>query len=144
MGNKPKHVEKGHMCISEASVSEVFEELQIHKSDIKATKMLGVIDDIENDPRMHGIRFIYLRWVETEPKKSDELKSIVSVPISLLNNLAERRVAWPNKEGKPLGMVLNHDKMIKLVMAHPDTQKFLTNIKERSAQQQNVFSGRVF
>ena len=80
--------------------------MKIPKDRIKATELVAVMDDAFNDPRTHGIRIVYLRWVEIEPKSryilnredgrltslSEELKSIISVPVSKLSALADRTI----------------------------------------------------
>lgn len=122
--------EKGHLSWREAADRELFEEVKIPKERVKATQMVAVMDDVYNDPRVHGIRGIHLRWVEMEPKSSDELKTIVSVPLSCLPSLCGGKVAWSNSQGKKLGFILNHEKMVSLIMHLPDTQTFLVKILE--------------
>lgn len=122
--------EQGDFSMREAADKEVKEEIGVDPKLIRATRFFGMMDDVFGDPRCHGLRAgIYLRWIEQPPSTSAELKNIVAIPVSQLHLLTERKSKWRFADGKELELGLGHDKLIKLVLAHPDTQAFLTLIR---------------
>lgn len=132
VGNKPKNVEQGDFSLREAADKEIFEEMKIPRERVRLTQYLGDIDNFENDPRCHGVRHIFLRWIEISPSATDELKSVISIPLSMLNDLCTGAVTYTNAQGQKLSLVLNHDFMIPVVMAHPVVQEFIQKIKTTS------------
>jgi 8-oxo-dGTP pyrophosphatase MutT (NUDIX family) len=124
--------EPGDMSLRAAADKELNEEVGISRgagAGRIVTRELGFIDDPLQEPRAHYERFVYLRWVEQEPKPSSELKKILMVPLSIVPSLCDRRIGWTDPtDGAQLGLVLGHDKLLRLIMSHPDTQSFLANV----------------
>lgn len=90
--------------------------------------MLGFVDKVLNDPRTHGLRFVYLRWIEQPPRSTEEIKLIVPTPLSALRDLVEGRISVNTPSGEQLSFILNHDEYIAAVMSHPVTKAFIANI----------------
>lgn len=126
---KSGNAEEGDMTLRAAADKEIFEELKIPPEKVKSTVFLCVIDDPFNDPRTHGMRTVFLRWVEIAPRSSEELKSVISVPLSMMSDLCDRKIAWTSPKGEKLNLILNHGEMIKAVLHHPATQEFLARVK---------------
>jgi ADP-ribose pyrophosphatase YjhB (NUDIX family) len=133
MGNRGTAIEAGHMSMSEAADREVFEEVKIPKDRLKATQFLGFVDNVFNDPRTHGIRNIYLRHVEMEPSATDELKTVIAAPVSMLHDLCTGKQTYQTDKGLSLGFILNHESMVEFVMNHPDVKQFVARIQETAA-----------
>jgi ADP-ribose pyrophosphatase YjhB (NUDIX family) len=123
--------EPGDFSLREAADKEIKEETGVDPKLIRATRDFGMMDDVFGDPRCHGLRAaIYLRWVEQAPVASEELKSIVAVPVSQMHHLYNNRVKWRFPDGKELSMAgLGHDRVARYVLTHPETQEFLTLIR---------------
>lgn len=127
-GDRPDTLEPGHTSLTHAANSEALEELKLPKDRMRATQMVCGIDDLFNDPRKHCLRFVYLRWVEVDPATTEEIKSLVAIPVSQLNDFCADEIKYTNPKGETLPIVLNHDDMIRTVMALPDTHDFLAKI----------------
>jgi hypothetical protein len=85
------------------------------------------------------VRFITLRWVEEAPKPSDELKNIVGVPLSRLPALIAKKDHWV-PPGSPagtlgLGLILGHEVLLDVLLAHKDVRAFLSSITGYYAEQ---------
>ncbi len=145
-GNVNVQMEQGDMCLRNAADKELKEEIGIDPRNIKATQELGFMDDVFSDPRCHGLRFIYLRWVEQPPRPSDELTNVLSIPVSQMPKLWDREIQWTSPDGKEMGLILNHDNYAKVILNHPQVTEFLTGIKVQadSAQPQGFGAGRLW
>src|SRR6185295_48583 len=108
-----------------AADKEMKEEIGIDLRNTKATVPLGYMDHVFSDPRCHGVRFVYLRWVEQEPKSSAELQNVVAAPLSVLSALCSGEQKWRAPDGREFGLILNHDLFLRVVMLHPMTAAFL-------------------
>ena len=140
-GSASVKLEAGDMSLREAANKEMNEEMGIDADNVKATVPLGYMDDVFSDPRCHGVRFAYLRWVEQEPRASEELKNIIAAPISLLRDLANREKQWTSPEGKKFGLILNHDQFLRLIITHPQVTDFLASIKVAAEQRRTPSAG---
>ncbi len=100
---------------------------------MRETKLLGFVDNLLNDPRTHCLRTVYLRWVEQQPRPTDEIKLIVPVPLSVLRDLVTGRASVNMASGEQLSFILNHAEYIDVVMSHPHTQTFIANLKTQAA-----------
>jgi len=120
--------EEGDISLLDAADKELREEIGIDKKNVRMTRELGLLDDFLSEPRAHYVRFAFLRWIEQPPKTSDELKTVIALPVSQLKGLCDRSETWKNARGEEFSLELNHDKLIKLILAHPETQAFLANI----------------
>jgi 8-oxo-dGTP pyrophosphatase MutT (NUDIX family) len=138
--------ESGDIDLRSAADKELSEEVGIDKKNIKFTKELGLMDDVFSDPRCHGVRYIYLRWVEQTPKATDELKNIVAVPLSDLHYLANKK-PYPVKD-KEYALILNHHTLLKCIMSMDVTQNFLKKVinvyKDASCFRSNLSSSQIF
>jgi len=143
--------EEGDFSLVHARDKEMKQETGIDRYQVKATKEFGWMDYCLQDPRRHGVRFITLRWIEEAPKPSDELKNVIGIPLSFLPKLIARKdfyfpKGWP--AGKPgLGLILGHDLLLELLLAHKDFQAFLSSIVAHYQQQQHApagFGGSVY
>jgi hypothetical protein len=53
------------------------------------------MDDVFSDPRYHGVRHIFLRWLDQEaPRGTEELKNIVAAPLSILPAFCRGEIPW--------------------------------------------------
>jgi ADP-ribose pyrophosphatase YjhB (NUDIX family) len=127
-GQQPKY-EAGDLSIRAAADKEIKEEIGLNKADIKQTVYLGVFEDALRDPRRAGISHVFLRWIETEPKTSAELKNVVTVPVSHLPALCARQTCWNSPDGKQITLGLNHHILIQTVMQIQETLDFLMLIR---------------
>jgi ADP-ribose pyrophosphatase YjhB (NUDIX family) len=144
MANKPSRYnystgatvkfEDGDMSLIEAANKELKEEIGIDRRNVRDTYELGWMEDPFNDPRMEGLRYVFLRHVEQNPRPTEELPNVLSVPVTSLGDLCSGRVQWRSPDGKEMGMVLNHDKYIDVIMSHSDTQEFLLHLTRKYAQ----------
>ena len=134
-GQRPVGVEAGDTSVRAAADKELKEEIGIDASLVRETKLLGIVDHVLNDPRTHGMRFVHLRWIEQQPRSSDEIKLIVPVPLSELRRLVEGQITVDTASGEQLGFILNHAQYIAVVMSHPATEAFITKIKEQARAQ---------
>jgi ADP-ribose pyrophosphatase YjhB (NUDIX family) len=141
-GNVPFKYEEGDMCLKDAADKELKEEIGIDPQNIKTTQELGYVDDVFSDPRCHGVRFVFLRWVDQAPRPSSELTSVLSIPVSQMQKLCDREIFWNAPDGKKLGLILNHDTYSKLILAHPQTLDFISGIKVKADQVQTTGFGR--
>lgn len=129
MGQRPASFsEAGDVDLLVAASKELEEEIGITEDGIVASQYVGFIDDPNNDPRKHVIRHIILRHVDVDPSQSEELANLVCVPLSkvvpLLNGKFRVRL-----NGEALGMVLNHDKVIRLVLSTPAGRQFVESMQ---------------
>lgn len=131
MGAKPAGFEPGDMSLRQAADKELKEEVGIDRRNVKYTHYLGAFDDVLREPRAHGVSHVFLRWVEQAPRPSEELKDILSVPVSQLATLCDpdMRVPWIAPDGKELFLGLGHDKLIAAVLTLPTTQGFLAAVR---------------
>jgi ADP-ribose pyrophosphatase YjhB (NUDIX family) len=131
-GDKNSYVaklEEGDMSMRAAADKELKEEIGIDRKNSRMyTQQLGYIDDVFNDPRFHCLRSIYLRWVEQAPKTSEEIKSVIPLPVSQLHILYKRQHPWVLPSGEELTLGIGHDTMLERIMIHPDTSDFLAAI----------------
>lgn len=127
--------EAGDVSLREAADKELKEEIGIDRLQVKATQEFGCMDDMLNDSRCHGIRHIFLRWVDQAPRPSSELSNVLSVPVSQMSKLYNREINWRSPDGKLLGMILNHDLYARLILEHPQTIDFISSIKQKAAGQ---------
>jgi 8-oxo-dGTP pyrophosphatase MutT (NUDIX family) len=125
--------EEGDMDLRLAADKELTEEIGIDCHNVLQTKELGYIDYVFNDPRYHGVRHVFLRWVDQEPTATSELSNIVSVPVSQMHYLYNREIPWTLPDGTKLGLILNHDIYVKLILHMQPVLDFIANIKESSA-----------
>jgi hypothetical protein len=86
------------------------------------------MDSAFNDPRAHYIRHIFLRWIESPPKSSAELKNVIAIPLSQVPMLTSRTRKWRCADGTELELQLNHHTMVDLVLSMPMTQAFISSI----------------
>lgn len=122
--------EGGDFSLRAAADKELGEEIGIDPRNVKATRELGMMDDVFSDPRCHGLRAgIYLRWIDQAPRSTEELKSVIAIPVDQLHRLYNNTDKWKFPDGKEFGFILNHDKLIRMIMKHPDTMDFLALIK---------------
>lgn len=122
--------EMGDISLRAAADKEIKEEVGIDPRNIKFTQEFGMMDDVFSDPRCHGIRAgIFLRWVEQTPSPTDELKDILAIPVSQLGMLYNNVAKWKFADGKEFGFILGHDKLVRMVMKHPQTLDFLALVK---------------
>ena len=128
-GNKGVKLEPGDMSLRAAADKEMTEEIGIDADKVMATESLGYMDEVFSDPRCHGLRFVYLRWVEQEPRASAELKNIIAAPLRILRDLADGTTAWTSPEGQKFGMILNHGQFLRLLVSHPQVVNFIANLK---------------
>lgn len=113
-------VEAGSVTLKAAADKELEEETKIPLDKVRAWTLFGAIDRPDNDPRRHGLRSaIFLRWVDTYPQSTQELKKFVGVPLSQLPALCNQG----SYNGLPL--VLGHADMIRMVMDDIDTREFI-------------------
>jgi ADP-ribose pyrophosphatase YjhB (NUDIX family) len=130
MAKKPARYEEGDMSLREAADKEIKEEVGVDPRNIRVTKEFGLMDDVFGDPRCDGMRaMMYLRWIEQNPKPTEELKNIIAVPVSQLGKLARNEVKWRFSDGKEMGLILGHDKVLRLLMRHPTVNDFLALIR---------------
>jgi hypothetical protein len=149
--------EEGDMSALDAANKELTEEVGINKKQGVhiVTRCLGYLDDPTAEPRSvphlrfymfrylilsyslcltrsHYFRLIYLRWVEQEPRASAELKTIVTLPISQIVPLCKKQFSIPDptQPGKSYNLILKHDRLLRLIMEHPETMDFLTNVSQ--------------
>ena len=127
-------MEAGDMSLREAADKELKEEIGIDPYNVKVTQELGYMDHVFSDPRCHGLRFIFLRWVDQQPHPSTELSSVLSIPVSQMHKLCDREIFWNSPDGKRLGLILGHDEYAKLVLSHPDTIDFISGLKVKADQ----------
>lgn len=127
VGRIPVPFEDGHITIRECADAELKEEVGIDRSLVRATIEFGCMDSAFNDPRAHYIRHIFLRWVETPPKSSAELKNVFAIPLSQLPVLINRsqKLSIGNTA---LELQLNHDKLLELVLSTPFAKAFVDSI----------------
>lgn len=124
--------ESGDESLRAAADKELKEEIGVDPRNVRATLPLMIIDDPLSDPRVHGLRVIYLRWIEQTPRPTDELREGVAATLSDLKALCDRSVQYTSaKDGKELGLILNHDHMLKLVFETPRTNDFLAYIRSQ-------------
>lgn len=121
------------MSLRLAADKELKEEIGIDPSKVKITKDLGVMDDVFSDPRKHILRYVFVRWVEEDPRPSEELKNVIAVPLEYVGPFCERKISWPARQSdgttKNLGLILNHDKLLTLVFALEGFQTFIAEMK---------------
>jgi len=132
IGGVQAALEPGDFNLRLAADKEMKEECGINPRKVLATKELGLIDFCLQDPRTHGLRYIYLRWLDEQPKATAELSHIVSIPVSKLKLLCEGKITW-RRPGSPdsepeYGLILGHDLLINLLMSHPVVQEFLSGM----------------
>lgn len=129
----PIKFEEGDMSLRLAADKELKEEIGIDPSKVKITKDLGVMDDVFSDPRKHILRYVFVRWVEEDPRPSEELKNVIAVPLEYVGPFCERKISWPARQSdgttKNLGLILNHDKLLTLVFALEGFQTFIAEMK---------------
>ena len=145
-GHVSVQMESGDLCLRSAADKELKEEIGIDTQNIKATLELGIVDDVFGDPRCHGLRVPFLRWVEQAPRPSEELTNVLSIPVSQMQRLCDREIFWTSPDNKRMGLILNHDLYAKLILSHPQTLEFVTGIKVKadSAGPSGFSSGRVW
>jgi ADP-ribose pyrophosphatase YjhB (NUDIX family) len=141
MGKKSAYLgEAGDMSAQIAADKELKEEIGIDRArGVKiVTHHLGVFDDPLAEPRAHYYRDIYLRWIEQEPRPSAELKTVITLPVDQVEALCNKQTCLHLSSDRKLTLGLGHDKLIALVMSHPDTKDFLKKIcLFHETQQQN-------
>jgi ADP-ribose pyrophosphatase YjhB (NUDIX family) len=139
MGKRPSEfLEGGDMSLISCADKELFEETKIPREACKKTFAVGLVDDVFNDPRTHGIRFVYLRYVTGfSPQATDELKKLVAIPLPMVKQICEQKSQISVYEGKPpLGIILNHDKFLLRLFKLPDVQEFIN--KAQAGWPENV------
>lgn len=137
MSSQNMKLESGDFDLRSAADKELSEEIGIdRKNSTIVTQQLACIDDVFADPRAHYVRTIYLRWIDQPPKPSDELKTVINVPISALEPLLNRTHQWVTNTGAHLSLELNHDKLIALILRLPATIEFINNMKSYFAAKQ--------
>lgn len=130
MSSALKKLEDGDPDLRAAADKELSEEIGIDKRNSTiVTQQLGFMDDVFSDPRAHYLRCIFLRWIDQPPKPSEELKSVLNVPINALLPLLNRQAKWITANQEELFLELNHDVLITLILRMPATQKFIANMK---------------
>jgi ADP-ribose pyrophosphatase YjhB (NUDIX family) len=133
MGNAGKYVtpEAGDLSLRQAADKELKEEIGVNPRNIRATHELGYMDDVFADGRYHGVRHIYLRWLEQDTVRgTSELSTIVATPLSMLPALCRGEIPWtPEGTTKELGLILGHDRLLRLVFTLPATQEFIEFVK---------------
>lgn len=130
MSSALKKLEEGDPDLRSAADKELSEEIGIDRKHCTiVTQELGFMDDLFSDPRAHYLRCIFLRWIDQPPKPSEELKTVINVPLPQLAAICARKLSWTAPDGVSLGLELNHDTLIRLIMALPATQKFIENMK---------------
>jgi hypothetical protein len=127
-GGRGFKTEGGDSSLRAAADKELNEEIGIDKTKVKVTRELGFMDDCISEPRAHYLRCIFLRWIEQSPRPSEELKTVIPVPLSKLPDLCSGKIAYKDAQGQELRLELGHDRLLHLVMAHPETQGFLANL----------------
>jgi ADP-ribose pyrophosphatase YjhB (NUDIX family) len=128
MGARPDYFrDKGNVDLFDAAKAELMEEIGIDESGIVASRYIGCIDDCENDPRQHLIRHVVMRWIDTDPQESEELQRLVCIPLSSIPRMLSGalRILY---QRAPLGLVLNHDRIIRMVLALPEAKHFIDRI----------------
>ena len=124
--------EEGDMGLRAAADKELKEEVGIDPRNVRLTLPLMVVDDPLGDPRVHGLRFIFLRWIEQTPRASKELPNILSVPTSTLLDFCNGRITWPSPEGKELSIILGHHELIPMILECQRTKEFISYIKTQA------------
>lgn len=125
-----KKMEDGDHDLRSAADKELSEEIGIdRKNSSIVTQELGFMDDVFSDPRAHYLRCIFLRWIDQPPRPSEELRTIINVPLPQLAAICQRKIFWTAPDGVQLGLELNHDTLIRLIMVHPATLKFIEKMK---------------
>jgi ADP-ribose pyrophosphatase YjhB (NUDIX family) len=133
VGARPDYFrDKGNANLFDAAKTELLEEIGIDESGIVASRYIGCIDDCENDPRKHLIRHVIMRWIDKDPQESEELQRLVCIPITSIPRMLSGalRILY---QRSPLGLVLNHDRLIRMVMALPDAKGFINRITANGA-----------
>ena len=126
MGKRPNGYEEGHMSTRDAADKELFEEVKIKPEHCLDTCLVGSVDDVFNDPRKHGLRYVFLRHVDCDPQATEELKAVLAVPMSDVHRLLDGTAVRVN--GEELRLVLNHDRFLEKVLRLPDVQAFISNV----------------
>ncbi len=123
--------EAGDMSLREAADKELTEEIGVPISAVQETVLGGCMDYPLQDPRTHGVRFFFLRWVVQRPRATDELKRIIGVPVfSKLSDFCAGRLPVASKDGRAqLVPELNHGEFVRLVMSMPVTRDFMAYIQ---------------
>ncbi len=134
LGDRGNRYELGCPNIDAAAQKEIFEEVGITMEQVKQIQPIGFIDYPFNDPRFHVIRFIQLAWVTSPGIPSDELKTLARIPVRQLDDFCKRKICYTKSDGTELNLVLNHDLMIELIMALPETKQFLNIISPPQPQ----------
>lgn len=127
MGNRNPTItmEHGDLNFMSSALKELWEETNIDPKKIKNVKPLCLIDLAENDPRAHVLRMIWLATTNEKPKSTDEIKEFYYYKLSELPDMIK------NNSG---GFVLNHDKMLEIVLGLPDFKKYVKNLKKNKSK----------
>ena len=123
MGVRDKKIsggEEGDVNLNTSAKKELWEETGIRGSDISRMQPLALIDMAENDPRAHVIRMIWIATTKKMPKPTEEISAFYHIPLKKLPGLLK------GNKGK---FVLNHDKMMKIVMSLPEFKKYVKSLK---------------
>jgi hypothetical protein len=122
---------KGHATARQAADAELEEETRIARANVLYTHEIGAINRIADDSTAHVVSFLYVRVVEKAAQATDEIKNMFILPINDVHKVA--------KEGgtlqvgaKELTFIKGHEKLVQVMLAHPDVSAIVATILEES------------
>lgn len=135
---------EGSIDLLDAGLQEMVEEIGVQESGIVESLDVGFVDCPLSDPRKHITRHAVVRWIDADPSTSEELQTLLCVPLSKLGDLIGGRISVTSKRtGTQLGFVLGHDHFIQQIWQLPNVRKMVERIKRNQMVQEQKF-GSIF
>lgn len=130
MGQRSQYIRThGHVSALESANKTLKSNTGISWSDCTRSVPIGWYDDPGGDTIAHGVRFSVLRWIKSfNPKGTECLKSLFSIPISELKELCKNRSKLQINEKSILPVILNFDVYILNILSLPTTKEFISTM----------------